>query len=123
MLFENDKDGFIDNIKFEAIMNPILDIYQSVKISEYVSYEKFANEIFIPCIVKFYSGLTDDYKLKTANYNLLLRTRSDNNTIKLTILKTLNNLVEALGERYLILVNDILPFIAETLDDLNPEVE
>jgi hypothetical protein len=35
----------------------------------------------------------------------------------------LEYLLEVLGEKYTILINDILPFISETLDDTNIEVE
>lgn len=54
------------------------------------------------------------------HYNqLMLKTRNENSKIRLAVLRTIEKLLEALGERYIVLVNDILPFISETLDDLD----
>ena len=38
-------------------------------------------------------------------------------------MNTVMTLLESLGERYIVLVNDLLPFLSEMLDDLNPEVK
>ena len=53
---------------------------------------------------------------------MLLQSRNDNVRVKLAVLNTLNTLIETMGERMLILVNDILPFISDLLDELDPEV-
>lgn len=53
----------------------------------------------------------------------MLKTRSENPKIRLAILRTLEKVLDNLGERYMVLINDILPFISETLDDLDQDVE
>lgn len=53
----------------------------------------------------------------------MLKTRSENPKIRLAVLRTLEKLLDVLGERYIVLINDILPFISEMLDDLDQEVE
>jgi len=53
----------------------------------------------------------------------MLKTRSENPKVRHAILRTLEKILDSLGERYMVLINDILPFISETLDDLDQDVE
>ena len=50
------------------------------------------------------------------------RTRNDEKKVKLAILKTVMKTLGLLGERYIVLVNDLLPFITETLHDVDIQV-
>ena len=42
--------------------------------------------------------------------------------IKLQILKFIQTMIDQFKERYIVLIQDLLPFLAETLDDENNEV-
>ena len=53
----------------------------------------------------------------------MLKSRSENSKVRLAVLQSLEKILDNFGERYVILINDILPFISETLDDLDQEVE
>lgn len=121
--FENDKDEFIDTQKFEAVLNPIVNLYDAINIEKVQDYAQFIEENVSPCILKLFEVVKEDFKWKRLNYLVLLKTRTDNYKIKLAIMKTITTVLEILGERYIVLVNDLLPFISEMLDDLNPEVE
>ncbi|KAL4455121.1 hypothetical protein ABPG74_006503 [Tetrahymena malaccensis] len=121
--FQNDKEEFIDTTRFQNLIEPLLSIYDAFYFNAYSDYLAFIDAHLVPTIISLFQLLKEDYKWKTLNYNLLLKTRSENSKIRLAILKTLEKILETFGERYMILVNDILPFISETLDDLDPEVE
>lgn len=41
----------------------------------------------------------------------------------MAILKTLDMLIDRLGDRFIVLINDVLPFLSETVDDTNSEVK
>lgn len=43
--------------------------------------------------------------------------------IKMALLKTVSSLVDKLEDRFIVLINDLLPFLSETLDDTNTEIE
>jgi U3 small nucleolar RNA-associated protein 10 len=60
---------------------------------------------------------------KKINYDLLMHTRSQDITCRLGAFKVVQHLFDRIGERYLILLNDTLPFLSEGLEDENPEVE
>lgn len=52
----------------------------------------------------------------------MVKLRGENSKIKIAVLKTVSKLLESLKENYIVLIQDILPFIADTLDDENNEV-
>lgn len=41
----------------------------------------------------------------------------------MALLKTVSSLVDKLEDRFIVLINDLLPFLSETLDDTNTEIE
>lgn len=55
----------------------------------------------------------DDYKLKTLNFNILSRLKSENDDIRLSIFRFVDRLIECIGDRYLVIINDLVPFVAE----------
>ncbi|KAL4503213.1 hypothetical protein ABPG72_000819 [Tetrahymena utriculariae] len=121
--FQNDKEEFIDTTRFQNLIEPLLSIYDAFYFNAYSDYLTYIDTHLVPTLISLFQLLKEDYKWKTLNYNLLLKTRSENSKIRLAILKILEKILETFGERYMMLVNDILPFISETLDDLDPEVE
>jgi hypothetical protein len=60
---------------------------------------------------------------KKLNYDLLLKSRSENWQVRLATFKILEHIFNKIGERYLILLNDTLPFLSEGMEDEHPEVE
>ena len=60
---------------------------------------------------------------KKINFDILINARSANPTIRLSTFTIIEHLFSRIGERYLILLNDTLPFLSEGLEDENPDVE
>ena len=67
-LFENDSEGFLDTQKFDVLTNPLIDLYEVLPLEE---YDAFVAEFVMPCVVKFFDSVKDDYKLKSLNYNVI----------------------------------------------------
>lgn len=53
----------------------------------------------------------------------MLRQRNESVKVKLALVKTVSSLVDKLGERFIILINDVLPFLSENLDEPSVEVK
>jgi U3 small nucleolar RNA-associated protein 10 len=60
---------------------------------------------------------------KPLNHQLLMRTRHDSPMVRFAALQITKALVERLGEEYLMLVPETLPFVVEVLEDMDEEVE
>lgn len=67
-LFKNDKESFMDTKKIEIITNPLFDLIEALQIPK---YSDFVKKNLSPCIVSLFNSITDDYKLKTLNYNVI----------------------------------------------------
>lgn len=67
--------------------------------------------------------INNDDMWKKLNYELLLKSRNDNWKIRMGTFKVIENLFLKVGERYLVLLNDTLPFLSEGMEDENSEVE
>jgi U3 small nucleolar RNA-associated protein 10 len=60
---------------------------------------------------------------KPLNHQLLMHTRHDSATVRFAALQVTLALVERLGDEYLTLVPETLPFVVEVLEDMDEEVE
>ena len=49
--------------------------------------------------------------------------RTENDKIKIAVLTTVSKLIDVIGDRFVVLTNDLLSFLSETLDDVNSEVK
>lgn len=57
----------MDTKKFEALLDPLLDMYGALNID---NYSVFVEESLINTVSKLFNLTTDDFKLKTLNYNV-----------------------------------------------------
>lgn len=66
---------------------------------------------------------TDDNMWQKLNLTLLMKTRSEQWQTRLAVLSVIDHLFEKMRERYLVILNDTIPFISELLEDENEQVE
>lgn len=57
------------------------------------------------------------------NYTILMKTRSEQWQVRKSALIVIEYLFETLRERYLIVLNDTIPFLSELLEDEHEQVE
>jgi len=86
------------------------------------TYRKKA-DLLIPCLAQLAVTLGNDKLWKNLNYQILLKTRSRFALVRYASLGVLENIYSRLGDEYIILVPETVPFLAELLEDPDPNVE
>lgn len=76
-------------------------------------------ESFKPMVLEMDERTTDDNMWQKLNLTLLMKTRSEQWQTKLAVLSVIDHLFEKMRERYLVILNDTIPFISELLEDEN----
>ncbi|DBA01122.1 TPA: hypothetical protein N0F65_001750 [Lagenidium giganteum] len=119
--FVHDSDGFIDKDKFDLVMSPLVDVFDIVK---YDSSEKaFAFDIVAPCIANLAWAAKNDLLWKPLHYAVLMKSRSDNAAVRLGALKTIEQCYQVIGDEFLAMLPESIPFLAELMEDNDAEVE
>ena len=76
-----------------------------------------------PMVLEMDERTTDDNMWQKLNLTLLMKTRSEQWQTRLGVLSVIDHLFEKMRERYLVILNDTIPFISELLEDENEQVE
>ncbi|KAF5281536.1 hypothetical protein FQA39_LY05071 [Lamprigera yunnana] len=121
-LFLYDSQKFINKERFEVLMQPIVDQLENT-LGGIQSLENRATTILTPCLVQFAVAIADDSLWKQMNYQVLLKTRHNDPKIRLIALQTIGETAKKLGEDFLPLVPETIPFLAELLEDEEEVVE
>jgi hypothetical protein len=111
-LFEFDETRDQAIASSEAPAKRAEDVYRT-RITDHVT----------PCIVQLAICLPNESLWKPLNHQVLMHTRSEKPVVRFAACRTIHALFERVGEAYLILLPETLPFIAELLEDDVFEVE
>lgn len=90
---------------------------------DHVAYETKMVDSVIPCLVQLAVTAVDDNKRKVINHEVLLRTRDERPYVRKLALRTVSAFYDRLGEEFLSLLPETVPFIGEAMEDDEPEVE
>ncbi|XP_047143600.1 HEAT repeat-containing protein 1 isoform X1 [Hydra vulgaris] len=121
-VFKYDNQGFVNKERFESIMQPLVDqLDNSLFLDE--AFTLFAEKHLLPCIVNFTCAVNDSSLWKPLNHQILLKTKSSQANVRLAALQIIENIYNRIGESYMILVPETIPFLAEVLEDDSFEVE
>lgn len=113
---------FINKDRFDILMQPLVDQLENT-LDGVESLLKRNEEILTPCLVHFALATADDALWKQMNYQILLKMRHNVPKIRLIALHCLTEIVKKLGEDFLSLLPETIPFLAELLEDEEEEVE
>ena len=83
----------------------------------------YVHACVVPCIGQLAAAAGSDVLWKPLNNHILMNTRDPSAAVRLSSLKALKELFEVIGEEYLVLLPECLPFLSELLEDNNPDVE
>nr|CAI5863815.1 unnamed protein product [Callosobruchus analis] len=121
-VFTYDNQQFINKDRFNILMQPLVDQLDNTLggINELVTRNE---KLLTPCIVHFAFATADDALWKQMNYQILLKMRSGDPKIRLVGLHCLTEIVKKLGEDFLPLLPETVPFLAELLEDEEEGVE
>ncbi|WAR23288.1 HEAT1-like protein [Mya arenaria] len=117
-----DTQGFINKERFDLLMQPLVDQLENEAGGDEV-YGSRVHDHLVPCIVQLCVAAGDDSLWRSLNYQLCLKTRSQDSKVKEASLVTLDELHKKLGEDYMPLLPDTVPFLAELMEDECEAVE
>lgn len=132
--FRYDRSGFVDKARFEVLLPSIVsqlecgadysiqDAYPTGKLvgtTEMTSRRLHADELIGPCLAQLASACGKDALWKVIANVVLLRTRSGNSGERVAALVCLKHCFEVVGEEFLALLPECLPFLSELLEVRN----
>lgn len=115
----HDSQGFINTHRFEALLTPLVDQLQN----QIVLQNPATKELIPTCLAQLAVAVNDDTAWKQLNYQILLKTRNPNAEVRLFALAACVEIAKKLGDDFLPLLPETIPFFAEMLEDENPTVE
>ncbi|KAI8874302.1 ARM repeat-containing protein [Ramicandelaber brevisporus] len=123
---QHDDGGYWTTDAFEKTFRPLAD--QLLNTSERssaadLSYLARAKSHIIPCLVQLAVTLGGDSRWKPLNHHILLHTRSENVQVRLAALQCVQEFYGRLGDDFLFLLPETVPFLAELMEDADPRVE
>ncbi|XP_076462291.1 HEAT repeat-containing protein 1-like isoform X2 [Babylonia areolata] len=117
-----DTQNFINKERFAMLMQPLLDQLENFAGGEDV-YRQRVKDTLVPTIADFAAAAKNDSLWQTLNYQLMLKTRSKNKEVRLSALHCLKGLHRKLGEDYVSLMPETIPFLSELMEDECEDVE
>jgi len=123
-IFTYDTHGFMNRERFQMVAKPIVKQIETSLFEEDISsYKTFYGEHYQQCVVKLASAVNDPVCWKTLNIELLNRTKSDDVQVRLAVLNVIDKIYDSLGESYMVLIPETIPYLSEVLEDESAEVE
>ncbi|XP_047117771.1 HEAT repeat-containing protein 1 [Schistocerca piceifrons] len=121
-VFLYDSHNFTNKERFDSLMQPVVDQMENT-LGGVENLQSRVKNLLTPCIAQFAVATADDTLWKQLNYQVLLKTRHNTPQIRLIALETLCEVARKLGEDFLPLLPETVPFLAELLEDEDEEVE
>jgi U3 small nucleolar RNA-associated protein 10 len=82
-------------------------------------YSSVAYSHLLPCLISFHSCIADDYQMKNMNLKIMALLKHKNTKIHKAIFELTEQLIDSLQDRFLLLVNDLIPFLLESASSRN----
>ncbi|EDV22539.1 uncharacterized protein TRIADDRAFT_58870 [Trichoplax adhaerens] len=120
--FLYDRQKFFDQEKFDLLMQPLVDQIDN-QIDGAAKYEERVLQHLLPCIVEFAVVIENDALWKPLHYQICLKTRHKSPQVRFASVKIIGELYRRLGENFILLLPETIPFLAELMEDESVEVE
>ncbi|XP_029184672.2 HEAT repeat-containing protein 1-like isoform X2 [Acropora millepora] len=120
--FMYDTHGFLDNDHFHCLMQPLVDQIEN-RLGGDAEFKERISRCLAPCLARFAVAAGNDAQWKPLNYQVLLKTRDKSSVVRLGALKVLEEFHARLGEDFMVLLPETIPFLAELMEDEYFEVE
>ncbi|KAG5324840.1 HEAT1 protein, partial [Pseudoatta argentina] len=121
-VFSYDVHNVVVKDRYEILMQPIVDQVENT-MGTREEYEIRAGQLIVPCIASFASAISDDSLHKQLVYQTLLKTRHAKPYVRSTALNALVEIARKLGEDFMPLLPETVPFLAEMLEDEDEATE
>ena len=108
----------ITDARYELVM-PIVVSLLSVRISfeSDETFLEYCEEYVIPTITALATSVNKDLLWKPLNRKVLMLLRDKKKAVRIAALKAIHGLFSKVGEEYLLLLPECLPFLSESLED------
>jgi U3 small nucleolar RNA-associated protein 10 len=120
LLFIHDKKGFVDTVRFERILKPLANQLKLQHVAP--NFFNYAQIRIIPTLLSLTSLVQDDFMWKSILFQICTQFRNPMVVVRKTITTTAMKLIDLLQDKFVIILNDFIPFLSEMLDDEEPEV-
>lgn len=140
LIFLHDSYNFVNPARFNILMQPLVDQLEN----EMILRRPDVKSTITMCLAQLAGSVSDDSLWKQLNYQVLMKTRSNNSEIRfvflifltfffvhefnlfsfrLFALTTCVAIAKKLGEDFSPLLPETIPFLSELLEDENQEIE
>lgn len=119
--FLYDTEGFINKEKFDKLLHPLVNLI--TKAEQGKEGEKLIFDHLVPCISQLAVCIGNETLWKPLNYQVMLRSSHASPKVRLASIKIAQEFYSRLGEEFLILLPETIPYISELMEDQDPEVE
>ncbi|KAG3004703.1 hypothetical protein JG687_00012427 [Phytophthora cactorum] len=119
--FVHDNDGFIEKDRFDVVLTPLVDVLDVLQYD--ASMREFVLETVAPCLANLAWAAKSDLLWKPLHYAVLMKSRGDNAFVRLAALVTVDKCYQVIGDEFLAMLPESIPFLAELMEDTNDEVE
>ncbi|XP_054724260.1 HEAT repeat-containing protein 1-like [Uloborus diversus] len=119
--FLYDDGKLLDKEYFDAVMQPIVDQLENLSADDL--YQKRIENHLASCVAHLMTAVSDNNLWKKLNYQILLKTRHDSPKVRFAALQVIREVVKEMGDSYLVLLPESIPFLAEMMEDESSEVE
>ena len=123
--FLYDSNGWMDEEKFKLVSSPLVRCIGSYFVPHYeTEYVKFMNSFIVPtCVQLIISTSGHDDWWQQYNHEVLVQSRSVIQQVKLVAIRVIRECFERMSQEYLPLLPDVIPFLADLLEDEDADVE
>ena len=119
-MFKYDRGAFIQNDSFEKLCEPVANLVEVLSVTNVFA---FVDQSVKPLVRELNERINDDAMWAKLNYEILLKTRSADWEVRLAALQVVEHMFESMRERYLVILNDTIPFLSELLEDEHEQIE
>ncbi|KAJ3226267.1 HEAT repeat-containing protein 1 [Clydaea vesicula] len=116
------EEGLMNAEKFHKIYPTVIKQITKKELHS-LNYLENMNKYLIPCIGQLAVNVNADDLWKPLIQSILMTSREEDAEIKITTLKSLEELYRLLGEDLLVFLPETIPFLAELNEDDDPKVE
>ncbi|RHY17648.1 hypothetical protein DYB25_006843 [Aphanomyces astaci] len=115
--FSHDSEGFMDKEKFDEIMPGLVDLLDVAE-----SQPTLVSHA-VTALAQLAWAAKSDLLWKPMHHRILMKSRSDSAGVRLAALRAIEQCYTVVGEEFLAMLPESIPFLAELLEDTDATVE
>jgi hypothetical protein len=120
LLCRHDKKGFVDGLRFEKLVKPLATQLRLATLSE--DWPAYAAAKVTPAVIALVQLVADDFMWKSVLHHVCAQLRVDSIAVRKAAAACCAQIVDALAERFVVVLNNFVPHLAYMLDDEETEV-